>query len=127
LAENVVSKMINISVVNFSDMFTSRLKTDIPLALVNLMDALMDKEVVSLNVRDNAFGPIGVESLNKFLSSTSSLKILNVSNCGLGPKGSSMIAEYLLANNTVMLTEFHATRSKLEQDGMNAMAEVFLK
>ena len=38
-----------------------------------------------------------------------------------------MIAEYLLANNTVMLTEFHACRSKLEQDGMNAMAEVFLK
>ena len=119
--------MTNVSVVNFSDMFTSRLKTDIPLALVNLMDALMDKEVVSLNVRDNAFGPIGVESLAKFLSSTSSLKILNVSNCGLGPKGSSMIAEYLLANNTVMLTEFYACRSKLEQDGMNAMAEVFLK
>jgi Ran GTPase-activating protein 1 len=127
LAENVVSKMTNLSIVNFSDMFTSRLKTEIPLAMVNLMDALMDKEIRLLNVRDNAFGPIGVESLSKFLSKCATLKSLNVSNCGLGPKGSSMIAEYLMANEMLMLTEFYACRSKLEQDGMNAMSEVFLK
>lgn len=114
LADNVVSKMVNLSIVNFSDMFTSRLRTDIPKALIFLMDALMDKEIASLNVRDNAFGPIGVESLAKFLSKCTSLKVLNVSNCGLGPKGSSMIAEYLLSNNVVKLTEFYACRSKLE-------------
>jgi Ran GTPase-activating protein 1 len=92
LAVNVVSKLTNVSVINFSDMFTSRLKTDIPPALVLLMDALMDKEVKVLDLSHNAFGPIGVESLSKFLSSCPSLKSLNVSNCGLGPKASSMIA-----------------------------------
>lgn len=73
-------------------MFVSRLKTDIPKALMFLMDAIMDKPIRVLNVRDNAFGPIGVESLNKFLTSCGTLKSLNVSNCGLGPRGSSMIA-----------------------------------
>lgn len=127
LAVNVVSKMTNISAINFSDMFTSRLKTDIPQCLILLMDALMDKEVRVLDVSNNAFGPIGVESLSKFLSSCSTLKSLNVSNCGLGPRGSSMIAEALSANEKLMLTEFHACRSKLEQEGMEAMSAVFLK
>ena len=127
LAENVVSKMTNVSIIDFSDMFTSRLKTDIPLALVHLMDALMDKEIKLLNVRDNAFGPIGVESLKKFLSSCSTLKSLNVSNCGLGPRGGAMIGGYLLENNTLMLTEFYGCRSKLGRGGVDAMSEVFLK
>ena len=98
LAINVVSKLSNVSVINFSDMFTSRLKTDIPTALILLMDALMDKEVRVLDVSNNAFGPIGVESLSKFLSTCPTLKSLNVSNCGLGPKGSSMVAEALSTN-----------------------------
>lgn len=63
LADNVVSRMTNVSVVVFSDMFVGRLKTDIPLALIHLMDALMDKDVRVLDVSHNAFGPIGVESL----------------------------------------------------------------
>lgn len=53
--------------------------------------------------------------------------MLNVTNCGLGPKGSSMIAEAILDNEDMRLTELYACRDRLEEEGMQAMSQVFTK
>jgi|TARA_B110000285_G_C14753788_1_gene436409 Ran GTPase-activating protein (RanGAP) involved in mRNA processing and transport len=53
--------------------------------------------------------------------------VLNVTNCGLGPIGSSMIAESILENEEMKLTEFYACRDRLEDPGMEAMSKVFNK
>jgi len=59
------------------------------------------------------------------LKEDKNLKILKVSNCGLGPQGGEMIAEGLLSNKDCKLTHFHAGRDRLENVGIIALAKVF--
>jgi len=76
-------------------------------------------------VSHNAFGPNGVSGFQEFLIHASFLKSLNVSDCGLSPKGGEMIAEALLQNDHMQLTEFAGTRSRLEEEGLASLAKVF--
>ncbi len=66
-------------------MFVGRLKTEVPKSIRVMCDALMDKDVVELNISDNAMGPIGVESVEVLLKSLKTLKHLIIANNGLGP------------------------------------------
>jgi hypothetical protein len=52
----------NLMTINFSDMFTQRLRSDLPGSLKILMDSVLDKNIISLNLSHNAFGPIGIKS-----------------------------------------------------------------
>jgi len=49
-----------------------------------------------LNLAHNAFGPIGIPGFDFFLTEMTNLKYLNLENDGLGPEGSSMVANALL-------------------------------
>lgn len=53
------------------------------------------------------------------------MKILNVTNCGLGPEGSTMIADAILKNEEMRLEEFSASRDRLENPGIEALSQVF--
>jgi len=108
-------------------MFTARLRSDLPKSLEILMGKLDVNKIIDLNLSHNAFGPDGVKSFQKFLREAKNLKVLNVTNCGLGPIGSSMIAESILENDEMKLTEFYACRDRLEDPGMEAMSKVFTK
>ena len=55
-------------------------------------------------MQDNAFGPIGVDQFKDFLRTAPHLKALNVSNTGLGPEATIIIAQSLAANEHTKLT-----------------------
>ncbi|KAG0279014.1 hypothetical protein BGZ95_002528 [Linnemannia exigua] len=82
---------------NFSDIFTGRLKSEIPDCLVAFGEALKDKEhLVELNLSDNAFGAAGVIPLVEFLTTNRNLQVLKLNNNGLGITGGKVLAEALL-------------------------------
>ncbi len=62
VAQNVLVKCSNLKKANFSDIFTTRLRSDLPHSLKLLIDAIQDKPIRELSLRDNAFGPDGVKS-----------------------------------------------------------------
>lgn len=84
----------------WKDMFTGRMKTEIPRALEYLGNGLCTAgtRLVELDLSDNAFGPIGVQSLAAFLSSPTcyTLRELRLNNNGLGISGGKMLAKALL-------------------------------
>lgn len=105
----------------WKDMFTGRMKTEIPKALVSfskistntnntILMAFFLKEflgnglVVSgsrlteLDLSDNAFGPIGVQGLASLLRSSSCycLEVLKLNNNGLGTEGGKLLSKALL-------------------------------
>jgi Ran GTPase-activating protein 1 len=125
IAENVIKFCENIKKVDFSDIFTSRLRSDLPNSLLLLMTALEGKSVQNLDLSHNAFGPDGVKSFQDFLVKNSSLKVLNITNCGLGPIGGKMVAEAMEQNKNMKLVEFYASRDRLEQEGLQALSGVF--
>ncbi|XP_076248152.1 ran GTPase activating protein [Calliopsis andreniformis] len=122
----------------WKDMFTGRLKTEIPKALEYLCTGLCTAgtRLTELDLSDNAFGPVGVQGLAAFLTSSScyTLRVLRLNNNGLGIAGGKMLAKALLDchdNSSkagvppLALKVFIAGRNRLENEGAEALASVF--
>ncbi|XP_059153142.1 ran GTPase-activating protein 1-like [Physella acuta] len=121
----------------WSDMFTGRLKTEIPVALKHLGAAIIGAKcrLVEIDLSDNAFGPNGVVGLVDLLKSEScySLQELKLNNNGLGIGGGKMLAECLnechkssvSAGRPLSLRVFISGRNRLENDGAIALASAF--
>ncbi|VEN64230.1 unnamed protein product [Callosobruchus maculatus] len=121
----------------WKDMFTGRMKTEIPKALEHLGNGLVTAgtRLVELDLSDNAFGPIGVEGLAALLRSSScyALEELRLNNNGLGITGGKLLAAALTDcyksskehGKPLSLKVFIAGRNRLENDGAIALAQVF--
>ncbi|NWU31509.1 RAGP1 protein, partial [Dyaphorophyia castanea] len=122
---------------HWSDMFTGRLRSEIPPALISLGDALITAgaQLVELDLSDNAFGPDGVRGFEALLKSPAcySLQELKLNNCGMGIGGGKILAAALkechrkssAQGKPLALKIFVAGRNRLENDGATALAEAF--
>ncbi|XP_076272930.1 ran GTPase-activating protein 1-like isoform X2 [Rhynchophorus ferrugineus] len=121
----------------WKDMFTGRLKSEIPKCLQFLGDGLVTAGIrlTELDLSDNAFGPIGVEGLASLLRSPTcyALEELRLNNNGLGIGGGKLLASALTdcynsskaLGKPLALKVFIAGRNRLENDGAKALANVF--
>ncbi|KAG5319745.1 RAGP1 protein, partial [Pseudoatta argentina] len=121
----------------WKDMFTGRLKTEIPKALEYLGTALCtaSSQLTELDLSDNAFGPIGIEGLANLLASSPcyTLQQLKLNNNGLGISGGKMLAKALekcyenssSEGTPLALKVFIVGRNRLENEGAQALASVF--
>ncbi|KAI2666899.1 Ran GTPase-activating protein 1 [Labeo rohita] len=122
---------------HWSDMFTGRLRAEIPPALVSLGDALITAgaRLKVLDLSDNAFGPDGVKGIEKLLKSAAchTLQELRLNNCGMGIGGGKILAAALTVCHKessalgapLQLKVFIAGRNRLENDGATALAHAF--
>ncbi|KAG7275506.1 hypothetical protein CRUP_032549, partial [Coryphaenoides rupestris] len=122
---------------HWSDMFTGRLRSEIPTALRSLGSAIMSAgaRLSELDLSDNAFGPDGVKGIEQLLKSPSchSLKVLRLNNCGMGIGGGKILAEALTEcyrrsseqGAPLRLRVFVAGRNRLENEGAAALAQAF--
>ncbi|KAG8820088.1 hypothetical protein FRC17_010256 [Serendipita sp. 399] len=96
---DVLKGLKSLRVANFADIFTGRLIDEIPTAIGALTDALIHSTTLKeIDLSDNAYGPRCAPSLVPFLSQNTHFSILKLSNNGLGPEGSIIIAEALEQN-----------------------------
>lgn len=117
------------------DLFTGRMKTEIPIALKSLGEGMTaaGAHLTCLDCSDNALGPNGMTGLVDLLKSNTcySFEELKLNNCGLGIQGGKMLASALLechkqgsaVGTLLRLKVFIAGR--LENEGAKALAEVF--
>ncbi|NWZ70037.1 RAGP1 protein, partial [Acrocephalus arundinaceus] len=122
---------------HWSDMFTGRLRSEIPPALISFGDALIaaGAQLVELDLSDNAFGPDGVRGFEALLKSPAcyTLQELKLNNCGMGIGGGKILAAALkechrksvAQGKRLALKIFVAGRNRLENDGATALAEAF--
>ncbi|XP_073684238.1 ran GTPase-activating protein 1b isoform X1 [Garra rufa] len=122
---------------HWSDMFTGRLRSEIPPALKSLGSALMTSgaRLTHLDLSDNAFGPDGVRGIESLLKSSAcyTLRELRLNNCGMGIGGGMVLASALTechkqssaAGSPLRLKVFIAGRNRLENDGATALAKAF--
>lgn len=121
----------------WSDMFTGRLRSEIPPALNALGAAIMTSgaRLRVLDLSDNAFGPDGVKGIEKLLKSSAchTLQELRLNNCGMGIGGGKILAAALTecynqssaVGAPLSLKVFIAGRNRLENDGATALAQAF--
>ncbi|XP_016060810.1 PREDICTED: ran GTPase-activating protein 1 [Miniopterus natalensis] len=122
---------------HWSDMFTGRLRSEIPPALISLGEGLITAgaQLVELDLSDNAFGPDGVRGFEALLKSSAcfTLHELKLNNCGMGIGGGKILAAALTEcyrkssaqGKALALKVFVAGRNRLENDGATALAEAF--
>lgn len=121
----------------WKDLFTGRMKTEIPLALIDLSKGIMQAQaqLTVLDLSDNALGPNGMTGLVDLIKSSScfSLQELRLMNCGLGITGAKMLADALThcfkksleAGTPLELRVFAAGRNRLENEGAKALSAIF--
>ena len=73
IGDNILSKTKKLKYAIFSEIFVARFRLELPASLFCLINNLMDKNIVLLDLSHNAFGPDGVKSFEKFLSVSTSL------------------------------------------------------
>ncbi len=71
-------------------------------AIEKLSEGLkVNKNIVTLDLRQNHFGPGGAEFLSDFLATTSRLKQIYLSECDLGAEGTAVICKALCTNDSI--------------------------
>nr|XP_039249558.1 ran GTPase-activating protein 1-like [Styela clava] len=120
----------------WADMFTGRLRSEIPPSLTSLSSSIMKAgaHLVEIDLSDNAFGPIGIKSIAELLKSEASytLQVLKFNNNGMGIGGKTL-AETLIechrrssaCGKPLALKVFIAGRNRLENPGAIALAKAF--
>lgn len=134
LAESVLLHKDTLEEVNFADLFTGRLKDEIPLSLQYLLPALNKAPKLRIvNLSDNAFGFSTIEPLEQYLSNAVYLEHLILSNNGMGPYSGEIIGKSLfklsLAKEKLglpSLRTFICGRNRLE-NGSTAFLSIGLK
>uniref|UniRef100_A0AAX7UDC7 Ran GTPase-activating protein 1 n=1 Tax=Astatotilapia calliptera TaxID=8154 RepID=A0AAX7UDC7_ASTCA len=121
----------------WSDMFTGRLRSEIPPALRSMGSAILSAgaRLTELDLSDNAFGPDGVKGIEQLLKSPSchTMRELKLNNCGMGIGGGKILAEALIECHRqssslgapLRLRVFIAGRNRLENEGASALAKAF--
>lgn len=69
---------------------------DVHIRIKELLSSVYNKHIsqlVSLDVSNNNLGPDAIEALSSFFSSSRSLKILKMNNCGLYPRTGKRLQE----------------------------------
>lgn len=116
--------------VNFSDIYTGRLNTEIPQSLNFLLPALLEcRKLVFVNLSDNAFGLQTIEPIEAYLAKAVSVQHLVLSNNGMGPFAGTRIGKALFrlahakeAQGLPSLKTFVCGRNRLENGLVNYLA-----
>ncbi|KNC97149.1 GTPase-activating protein RNA1 [Spizellomyces punctatus DAOM BR117] len=124
----------SLRIASLSDMFTGRLRNEIPLVLEALAEALEDKvNLVELDLSDNAFGPAGAEPLQRLLINNRNIQVLRLNNNGLGIEGARLVAEALVTaaeknkaeERKPALRVVVAGRNRMESKGIQHLCKAF--
>lgn len=132
LKETLVT-LDKLEVADLSDIFTGRLREEIPQSLDYLVEGLLEcPNLHTVNLSDNAFGIATIEPLEKFLSQHVPLQHLYLANSGFGPLAGSRVAKALQslaakkkdsAGSHPPLETIVCGRNRLETGSMAAWAE----
>ncbi|KAK6462277.1 hypothetical protein DFJ63DRAFT_152415 [Scheffersomyces coipomensis] len=116
--------------INFSDLYTGRLNTEIPDSLEYLLPALLKlPNLKYLDLSDNAFGLQTIDPIEVFLAKAVSIEHLILSNNGMGPFAGARIGGSLyklskakLAAKKPSLKTFVCGRNRLENGSINYLS-----
>mmetsp|Transcript_14382 Transcript_14382/g.56579 ORF Transcript_14382/g.56579 Transcript_14382/m.56579 type:complete len:356 (+) Transcript_14382:33-1100(+) len=117
--------MAELRELDLADMFTTRLKEEVPRALEEVRAAVQaHPRLARVDCSDNALGAPGVAALAGLLAATPSLRTLALNNCGVGTAGAQVLADALaeLGAGGVHADRLLLARNRLKDDGAQVLA-----
>lgn len=130
-----LAQIETLEIANLDDMFTGRLREEIPRSMDALLTALLHcPNLHTVNLSDNAFGIATVAPLEQFLAEHTPLQHLILANNGFGPEAGAKVglaleklaAKKKAANHPAKLETVICGRNRLENGSMQAWSR-FIK
>lgn len=130
LSKSLLKHKDTIVEINFSDLYTGRLNTEIPQSLAYLLPALLQLPNLKLiNLSDNAFGLQTIDPIEDWLAKAVTIEHLILSNNGMGPFAGARIGKSLYklaqakkAAGQGSLKTFICGRNRLENGSINFLS-----
>ena len=119
-----IKNIKNIKKVDLSDCFVSRGAEELPKCLKFLLEGLVDKPIIELNLSDNALGPSASSGYEFFFEKNKTLQKLYLDNCGMGPYGTPSLMKIIKDNKEMPLKVLKYSRNKMESIGCSAISEL---
>jgi Ran GTPase-activating protein 1 len=115
------------------DVFSGRSRNAIHRSLQHIGGFLLERTTVVLDLSNNAIGSIGVASLMSAIGHSTSLRVLRLSNTGLGLSGGDLVAGALIelhSNTTAngkaaMLEELRLDQNRLGDEAVRSLGNCF--
>jgi len=117
----ILKEAKNLETLNFNDIFVSRGKEEIPESLDIFAGSLIGKNIISLDLSNNAVNPFGAKAISTFLKQSASLRTFLISNCGLGIDGVTVISQSLKESGK-NLEVWSIARNRAENEGAKQIA-----
>jgi len=92
-----------------------------------MLNAVADKNIVEIDLKDNFLDVDGARSIKEFLNTNKSLQILKMENCRLGNKSASILADALSKNSKIKLKTLVLTNNNIEAEGLKELIPVLIK
>ncbi|KAM9910317.1 hypothetical protein OXX69_004603 [Metschnikowia pulcherrima] len=129
-AAAIIAHKETLAEVDFSDIYTGRLNTEIPQSLDHLLPALLQcRNLKIVNLSDNAFGLQTIDPIEAYLGQAVSVEHLILSNNGMGPFAGARIGKALYKLSLAKkqqkypsLKTFICGRNRLENGSINYLA-----
>lgn len=126
ISEIIIKYQESLIEINLSDLFTSRLNTEVPESLNYLLTALLKfPNLLTINLSDNAFGLQTIDPIENYLSQAYTIQHLILSNNGMGPFSGERIGKCLYKLSKLKtqkgvssLKTFVCGRNRLENGSM---------
>lgn len=119
-----IKNLKNLKKVDLSDCFVSRGAEELPKCLKFLLEGLIDKPIIELNLSDNALGPTASSGYEFFFGKNKTLQKLYLNNCGMGPIGTPSLMKIIKENKEMPLKVLKYSRNKMENIGCKAISEL---
>ena len=114
----------NLRLIDLSDCFVSRGSEELPKCLKFLLEGIVDKPIIELNLSDNALGPTAAPGYEFFFEKNKTLQKLYMDNCGMGPLGTPSLMKIIKENKEMPLKILKYSRNKMESVGCTSIAEL---
>ncbi|KAF9524274.1 hypothetical protein CPB83DRAFT_861524 [Crepidotus variabilis] len=129
-----IKRMPSLRVAHLADIFVTRSIDEVPIAITGICEGLLEcKELLELDLSNNAFGSRVAPLLVPLLSKNTSIQVLKINNNGFGPEGGSHVAGALVEaaklcktlGQPPSLRVFICGRNRLEDGSASVWGKVF--
>ena len=118
-----IKNIKNLKKVDLSNCFVSRGAEELPKCLKFLLEGLVDKPIIELNLSDNALGKSASSGYEFFFKKNKTLQKLYLDNCAMGEETPSLM-KIIKDNKEMPLKVLKYSRNKMGSIGCIAISEL---
>ena len=124
MAENIICKMTSLTRIDFSETINFQPRSDIGYSTNSMLVSAQKFKIEKIYLQDNFLDEDGVKCLSDFMEVNTTLKELNLTNCGLSDKSGAILLKTV---TKIKLTHLKIGQNEFKSKGMADLGKFLVK